>query len=299
MNTAPKASFTSAVSGLAVSVDGSGSTDAEGAVADYAWTWGDGSAVGSGSTASHTYASAGTYTVTLKVTDAGGLTDTTTTSVTVTASGPDLSAFLAADDFGRTAATGWGTSDKGGAWSTLYGSASATSVDGNAGSISIAAGQTRAQMLSSISAGNVLLQTDVALTQAPATGSSYVGVIARQTTAGDNYQVRVWFRNNGTAMLVTQRGNTTLGTYLIPQLTWAAGDSYTLKAQVTGTSTSTIQAKLWKTGTTEPANWQLTSVQSTGALEGAGAIGISANRAGSATTTGAYLFDGFRASVVN
>src|SRR3712207_8134515 len=48
---APTAAFTSAEDGLAVSVDGSSSTDAEGPVASYAWRFGDGS-TGTGATAS-------------------------------------------------------------------------------------------------------------------------------------------------------------------------------------------------------------------------------------------------------
>ena len=63
--------------------DGSGSTDADGTIAGYAWNFGDGSAHGTGATPSHTYAAAGTYTVTLTVTDDDGATDTVSHDVTV------------------------------------------------------------------------------------------------------------------------------------------------------------------------------------------------------------------------
>ncbi|WP_299040389.1 PKD domain-containing protein, partial [uncultured Pseudokineococcus sp.] len=42
VNAAPVASFASSVEGLAVSVDGSGSSDADGSVVSYAWAFGDG-----------------------------------------------------------------------------------------------------------------------------------------------------------------------------------------------------------------------------------------------------------------
>jgi PKD repeat protein len=80
LNTLPHASFTVACTGLACSFDGSGSTDANGTVATYAWSFGDGSA-GSGKTISHTYARAGGYTVTLTVTDNAGATNSASTVV--------------------------------------------------------------------------------------------------------------------------------------------------------------------------------------------------------------------------
>jgi PKD repeat protein len=90
-NKAPVASFTSAVSGRAVSVNGSGSSDPDGSIASHAWSFGDGGTA-TGATASHTYAAAGTYTVTLTVTDNRGATDTETKQVTVSGTGGALRA---------------------------------------------------------------------------------------------------------------------------------------------------------------------------------------------------------------
>ena len=70
--------------GVAVSFDGTGSSDSDGNIASYAWTFGDG-ASGTGATPSHTYTAAGSYTVTLTVTDNGGASATTTTTATITA----------------------------------------------------------------------------------------------------------------------------------------------------------------------------------------------------------------------
>lgn len=72
---------------LAVTLDGSGSTDADGTIESYAWNFGDDSnAVGVA--ASHTYAGAGTYTVTMTVSDDGGGWNSTTVDVTVAAPPP-------------------------------------------------------------------------------------------------------------------------------------------------------------------------------------------------------------------
>lgn len=67
-NHAPEPVATASTSGLTVSVDGSGSTDADGEPAGYSWDFGDG-ATAEGPTAEHTYAGPGTYTVTLTVAD--------------------------------------------------------------------------------------------------------------------------------------------------------------------------------------------------------------------------------------
>ena len=79
-NVPPVAVFTSSMSNLTVSVDGTSSTDADGTIAGYAWNFGDGT-TGTGATASHTYASPGTHPLTLTVTDDSGATNSASRSV--------------------------------------------------------------------------------------------------------------------------------------------------------------------------------------------------------------------------
>ena len=85
VNQPPTAAFTTSSADLALSVDGSDSSDPDGTISSYSWNWGDATAAGAGTTATHTYAAAGTYTVVLTVTDNRGGTDTTSKSVTVSA----------------------------------------------------------------------------------------------------------------------------------------------------------------------------------------------------------------------
>lgn len=89
----PVAAFTSTCSALSCTLDGSGSFDADGPIATYAWDYGDGEgASGTAASRTHTYAAAGTYPVTLTVTDGSGATDSFSQSVVVqdapSASGP-------------------------------------------------------------------------------------------------------------------------------------------------------------------------------------------------------------------
>jgi PKD repeat protein len=80
-NNSPTANFTSACTGLSCNFDGTGSSDTDGTVQNYAWNFGDGNtASGAGATVSHSYATGGSYAVTLTVTDNGGATGQTSHS---------------------------------------------------------------------------------------------------------------------------------------------------------------------------------------------------------------------------
>jgi chitodextrinase len=82
---------TTGVAPLAVSFNGSASTDPDGTVTSWAWSFGDG-ASGTGAQTTHVYSTPGTYAATLTVTDNGGASGTATRSVVVTASLPRPSA---------------------------------------------------------------------------------------------------------------------------------------------------------------------------------------------------------------
>lgn len=282
----PTASFTATVSGLGVAVDASGSTAEDGATLSYAWSWGDGE-TGSGATATHEYEAAGDYAVRLTVTDSLGATATTTRGVSVSAA-----AFIARDDFARTVSSGWGAADTGGMWTPMHGSAAPASVNGSAGVLQLVPNQTRNMALQGISVADTSTTVRFSVDQAPATGNSYVGVATRQS-ASANYTVRAWMRSNGTAWLVAERPGATLATQALG-LGWTAGDELQLRVQVTGSSPTTIQAKLWRAGTAEPTGWQLSTTDATPGLQGAGWVSLHANRPGSATSAAAIAFDELR-----
>ena len=78
-------SYTATV-GDSVNFNGSGSTDADGSIATYAWNFGDANSSDNTSAAinpTHTYTSAGSYNVTLTVTDNQGASHTDTADVTI------------------------------------------------------------------------------------------------------------------------------------------------------------------------------------------------------------------------
>lgn len=87
-NNPPTAAMTASASSgtapLAITFNGSGSTDSDGTVASYSWNFGDGTSA-TGSSVSKTFSTAGTYNVTLTVTDDDGANSTTSKTITVTA----------------------------------------------------------------------------------------------------------------------------------------------------------------------------------------------------------------------
>ncbi|MGY3126529.1 PKD repeat protein [Agrococcus sp. UYP33] len=290
-NVGPTASFTSAVSDLGATVDGSGSSDPDGSVVSWSWSWGDGTASTSGATSTHSYGAAGDYTVTLTVTDDDGATATTTGVVQATDPVVVAPTFAASDDFSRTVAPGWGTSEVGGPW-TVTGTSAPASVGNGVGTLALGAGSTRDLRLNALALSDLRVSMDLRLDQAPATGSSYLGVITRSTSAGD-YRVRVWLRDNGTVWLVVQHGSTVLRSYQVPGITRAAGDWFTLEVEVTGTTSTTVEASLWRAGTPQPAAWQVSVTDATGSNP-TGSVGVHANRSSTATATGVFSIDAFR-----
>jgi PKD repeat protein len=76
------ASLSAGLAPVTVTLDGSGSSDLDGSIADYVWSFGDGTAA-SGPIVSKTFAVAGTYPVVLTVTDDRGATATSTTTIVV------------------------------------------------------------------------------------------------------------------------------------------------------------------------------------------------------------------------
>ena len=288
--TAPTAAFTDTVSNLGVHFDASGST-AQGTITSYAWTFGDGS-TGTGVSPSYTYTASGTYNVGLTVTDNHGLTNTISLPIKVTAA--VASSTIASDAFARTATSGWGNADTGGAWTTSLPASS--SVGGGLGVLSHTAGATRRSTLGSVSVTNADIQTDVILPATVTGGGVFAGIVSRSNSA-DYYQSRIRYIAGGTlAIQILQGGSTVLANATVPG-TYTPGTSLTVETQISGTSPTTISARVWPTGGTKPAAWQATASSSVADLQSAGSIGVIGYASGTVTNAPVIVeFDNFTAS---
>ncbi len=272
-NQPPTAAFATTQSNLSVHGDASESADADGTIATYLWNFGDGASL-AGKTVDHTYTQAGTYTVTLTVTDDDGASTTAAKQVTVA---PTVIEY-ARDSFGRTTTTGWGTADAGGAW-TLNSSAALFKVGGGLGAMALTAPAAGPQArLNLVRAGDVDVRVSWSLDKLSSPGSVVGYVNTRSQAWGTEYRTKVFVSATGVVTLELDSVNANAETFLtstvIPGLTYRAGDTLNLRTQAVGSGVTTLRAKVWAAGSTEPANWQVTRTDSTTTLQPAGAIGL-------------------------
>jgi PKD repeat protein len=187
---------------------------------------------------------------------------------------------LAADSFGRTLTGGWGSADTGGPWG-LASAAPRASVSGGAGVQGVPAGTTALASLSGVSSSATDLTTSFALDTVP-NGTVYLTAAGRRVGTGE-YGARVKVSPGGGLAVHTTRSGTPLAGGNLPGVTLAPGERWRVRVQVQGTSPTTVRARAWRAGATEPATWQATSTDSTAGLQVPGAVGLTSYLSSSAT----------------
>jgi hypothetical protein len=179
------------------------------------------------------------------------------------------------DAFGRTASSGWGTSDSGQAWSNSGGSSTDYSVSSGAGWHSH--GSTNVLRRTTLAASLVDVEQvfDVS-TPALITGAALVtGALFRYIDFNNYYWARCEFNSGGTSvrLKLTKKvaGVETLLADLnpVPALSYAAGTPLRVRARVDGQE---LAVKVWTASGSEPAGWQLTATDTD--LTSPGAVGV-------------------------
>ena len=263
----------------------------------WAWTFGDG-ATSTSQNPVHTFASAGTYTVALTASNASGPSSPASQSITASATA------FASDSFSRAAASGtWGSAPVGGAYSYV-GNQSDFSLTGSAGAINLGtAGATRAAYLP-VSAQDVDLTYQFNISKLPTGGgSAYAyGSVRRSATA--DYRIKARIFGTGAVYLSVSQfsagAETTIGSEVqVAGLTYVPGQDLKVHAQISGTSPTTIKARLWLASGSEPGTWLVSRTDSTAGLQGPGSVGLRAYS--SSTTTNnpiSVAFDNFIAAPI-
>jgi hypothetical protein len=217
--------------------------------------------------------------VKLTVTDNQGATHEVSRNVTVTA--PTA---LASDPINRTVINGWGAAEIGGSW-TISSTSSNFAVANGAGTMKTAASSGPSAYLNSVSARDVNLTTSFGYDKPGSGGGIYTSVVARRVGTSD-YRAKVQVTATATTLYLARTVNgaeTILSSQAVAGMVYAPGDVLNVRLEVRGAGSSTLNAKVWKTGTPEPTTWRLTSTDTTAALQSAGAVGIYSYLSGSAT----------------
>ncbi|MFI8200027.1 hypothetical protein ACIF6K_26485 [Streptomyces sp. NPDC085942] len=190
---------------------------------------------------------------------------------------------VAADAFARTVESGWGTADSGQPWTVLGGVPGDYAVSGGTGRHSMTPRNTIRHTLAAASAADQNLQFDWSLSALPVGDSAYIFPMVRATGTSSMYFGRVQIAASGAMTLTLRKRNgaeTQLGTAYATGLTYAPGAWYTVRLAVTG---NTLRMRLWARGTPEPAEWQLSAVDTD--LTAPGAVGCRSLLGGAATNT--------------
>ncbi|WP_287899930.1 PKD domain-containing protein [Arthrobacter sp.] len=286
-NQPPVASAAASCTQLACTFDASASSDPDGSIVSYAWTFGDGT-TGTGVTPSHTYSAPGVYTATVTVTDNRGGTASASKQLDLSNAVP-AGTVLAKDTFARTVTNGWGTADKGGAW-TVSGTASRYAVSGGQGTLTmLTAGNQTGAALNSFSAQDTEVSLGLSLDKPATGGGVYVSVDSRTIAGQGAYRAKVRYIAAGRVYLSLIRVDSAgTETVLVPETqvlaaTPAAGNTLQVKFLVSGSGTTTLKAKAWDSSGAEPGAWQLSTTDGTAGLQAAGSPALRTTLSGSST----------------
>jgi hypothetical protein len=204
---------------------------------------------------------------------------------------------LVQDFFGRTTSGTWTNADKGGPYS-LSGSSSNFNVNNGSGAITVpTAGQSRGALLNQVNAMNVDIKFKVNASKVAQGGAYYIYAIARHN-GNSEYRPRLIFNANGTisvhASILVNGVETSLGSPVtVSGLSQCNCEFIWFRAQVVGSSPTTIRVKAWAVGSSEPG-WQFVTTNSNSACQTSGSVGLRAYVSSSASNAPVtFRFDNY------
>ena len=163
-----------------------------------------------------------------------------------------------------------------------------------------AIGATLTGFLGSTSSDDADVTTTFSADRATTGSGIYLSVSGRRVSAGNEYRAKLRLTSSNTVVLSlirlvgkTETAITPAAT--VPGLTLAPGKKVSVRLQVTGTGPTTVRARVWAAGTTEPTGWTQTVLDSTAALQAAGSVGLSAASSSTSTNTPVVTFNSFTA----
>jgi hypothetical protein len=170
-----------------------------------------------------------------------------------------------------------------------------TSSATGAGTLAVPAGESKTVTLDSAPAAGTGLTTGFSLESVPAGGSAFLSTTVRGTEAGD-YRVRIRVASTGQVWsqltkVVAGKEIALSDAAVVPGVAYTAGARLLVRVEATGSSPTTLNARVWPAGTTEPATWLNTATDATEGLQTAGSVGYTAATSATATAPSVFHVD--------
>jgi ABC-type phosphonate transport system ATPase subunit len=132
-----------------------------------------------------------------------------------------------------------------------------------------------------------------------ATGAGTGATVIARRVGPASYRGTLVFKSNGRVGLdvtkVSGATTTRMTARTIAGVSYRPGDGLRLRVQAVGTSPTTVRARVWKVGKSQPTAWQVSATDSTDGLQSAGSVGMVGSLSGSSTATPVTLtYDGLR-----
>jgi Concanavalin A-like lectin/glucanases superfamily len=184
---------------------------------------------------------------------------------------------LAQDTFTRTQANDWQSTDSGHAWTEVGGAAATADFDtnGSRGDITLSAPVTaeRFAVLAPV-VGDAEILTQIRVSAVATGGSLIAGLVFRYAGVSAHYKARVHFTTGSNVFVSVTRDATQIGTNQGTGFTYAAGDTFWLRAQLKG---HRIIIKVWPTSGPEPPATHISrEITETEGLLDTGQLGVTA-----------------------
>lgn len=176
------------------------------------------------------------------------------------------------DSFSRAASTSWGRTDSGHDW-LLSGGTSAFTTSNNAGYVDLLPGQTREASIKTDPSSSSFTSLVTSFERVQSSGSSSVSLVGRRV-GSSYYAGSLWLAADGTLRLYALRDSTQLVNSQIVGTNYKSGQAYNVKVEVTGVSPTTVRAKAWPSGQTEPTSWTISATDSAAHLQTAGSTSL-------------------------
>ena len=174
--------------------------------------------------------------------------------------------------------------------------ATATSTaTGHAGTLQVPAGESKTVRVAGAGSAGTDVTTGFSFAAVPTGGGAYLSTTVRGTAAGD-YRVKVRVTSSGavTSQLVKATGGTETAlsdAAAVAGVRYAAGTRLLVRVQASGSSPTTLRARVWAQGSAEPTSWPNTATDATAGLQDAGSVGYTAYTSSSATEPAVFHVD--------